>query len=84
MSEKEKPIHVGFKSFALMLSMILGVVWTLFEFFYEWLTATAFTPQMIVKYGIGLVLIYVIYLFLTYLAHMIWKLIYKIETKLIV
>jgi len=81
LSEEKADKHVGFKTLALILGLILGVIWTLLKFFYEWVTAETITMDMVANYSIGLIFVYVLWIMFTYLAHMLWKLVFKVEEK---
>lgn len=81
MSEQKKDMHVGMKSFILMLGLLLSTAYTIFEFFFTWLPAETITPAMIQKIGAVWVILLILWIIITYIAHMLWKLVYHVEEK---
>ena len=73
--------HVGFKSYALLLSLLLGAAWTIFEFVWDFLPAEAITLPMIQKYLVVLVIILFFWNIFIFLIHMLFKVVFKAETK---
>jgi len=80
-SKEEKPEHVGFKTLGMILGLLLGAIWVIFDVIKNWLVADDIWAAAIRTISGFAVLVILIPIF-PYLAHVLWRLVYAIEEKI--
>jgi len=70
--------HLGFKYIHLLISLILGVIWTLFSFF-NWIVLINTPALLTYAYGILGITIYLVFAFIW---HALWAFFHKVSEAL--
>jgi len=81
MSEKAKPEHIGFKTLGMVLGLLLGTIWVIFDVLKNWLVAEdiwAAATRTLSGFGVLVILVPAF----PYLSHMIWRLVFAAEEKI--
>lgn len=73
--------HVGYKTLSMVVGLVLGMLWVIFDIFKNWLDVGGFTWPEAIDTLSGFAVLVLLIPLIPWIGHMMYRYIYNIEEK---